>query len=181
MADDRHYIGGDNYILDDLSGFKIRASKARIIPGGQTGNLAVAPSRWEPQQPQDFVRGVADDQTVALSRPRQPNQFTIVGTNVTAFSPRLSALITVASSNGFVVGDRLTVMLDSGDPLIAILVVITGLVFQLGTILPRSVGGSEGSPPENSVISFGPSGATWFTTDTGAPVTDDLGNTIFTP
>ena len=46
MADDKHYIGGDNYILDDLSGFKIRRSKTRVIPGGQTGGLAVSPLRW---------------------------------------------------------------------------------------------------------------------------------------
>lgn len=30
MADDRHYRGGDNYLLDDNTGFKIRASKARV-------------------------------------------------------------------------------------------------------------------------------------------------------
>src|SRR5580700_582205 len=101
MADDRHYVGGDNYLLDDLSGFKIRASRARIIPGGITGNLAVAPQRWEPQQPQDFVRGVYDDITVALARPRQKNQFVIVGTYVTAPSAPQTRTITVDSSNGF--------------------------------------------------------------------------------
>lgn len=181
MADDRHYVGGDNYILDDLSGFKIRASKARVIPGGQTGNLAVAPQRWESQQPQDFVRGVADDQTVALSRPRQPNRFTIIGTNVAAFTPRGGNQITVQSITGFNLGDRLQVMLDSGDNLITILTWISGLLIQVGNILPASVGGTEGDPPENLIIDLGPSGATWFTTDTGQPATDDLGNTLFTP
>jgi hypothetical protein len=181
MADDRHYIGGDNYILDDLSGFKIRASKARIIPGGQTGNLAVAPSRWEPQQPQDFVQGVRDEITVALSRPRQPNQFTIIGTNVAAFTPRGGVQITVQSVTGFVLGDRLQIMLDSGDPFFAILVWISGFLIQVGNILPASVGGTESDPPENLIVDLGPSGATWFTTDTGQPATDDLGNTIFTP
>lgn len=181
MADDRHYVGGDNYILDDLSGFKIRASKARVIPGGQTGNLAVSPSRWEPQQPQDFVRGVADDQTVALSRPRQANQFTIVGTNVAAFTARGGVQITVQSVTGFKLGDWLLVMLDTGENFRTVLVWISGLLIQVSGILPASVGGTEGDPPENLIIDTGPSGLTWFTTDTGEPATDDLGNTIFTP
>jgi hypothetical protein len=99
MADDRHYIGGDNYILDDMSGFKIRSSRAKIIPGGITGGLAVSPLRWEPQQPQDFVTGVRDDQTPNLSRPRQQNQYVIVGTFVVAPSARGTSTITEGSGS----------------------------------------------------------------------------------
>ena len=88
MADDLWYNPGDNYLLDDISGLKIRASRARMIPGGQTGKLMVSPSRWEPQQPQDFVQGVRDEQVVAIARPRQQNQFVLVGGQVTAFATR---------------------------------------------------------------------------------------------
>ena len=31
---------------------------------------------WRPRQPQDFVRGVVDDQSVTLSRPLAPATFT---------------------------------------------------------------------------------------------------------
>lgn len=152
MADDRHYVGGDNYILDDLSGFKIRRSKARVIPGGQTGNLAVAPQRWEPQQPQDFVTGVRDDQTVDLARPRQINQFVIVGTYVIAPSPRLSNTITVESSVGFAVFNQVQIMLDTGVNFQTTLTGIAGNVWTLASPLPSSVGTMFGAPIENSIL-----------------------------
>jgi hypothetical protein len=51
------YKAGDNYVICDYSGFKIRASDARITWDG----LLVHKKFWEPRQPQDFVRGVRDD------------------------------------------------------------------------------------------------------------------------
>lgn len=152
MADDRHYVGGDNYILDDLSGFKIRASKAKLIPGGQTGNLAVAPERWEPQQPQDLVTGEADDMTVALSRSRQANRFVIVGTFIVAPSAAQSQNITVDSSVGFRAGNVLQIMLDTGVNFFTALAIINGNVWTLASKLPASVGTSLGDPIENSVL-----------------------------
>lgn len=152
MADDRHYVPGDNYILDDLSGFKIRARKARIIPGGQTGKLAVAPARWEPQQPQDFVRGVRDDQTVALSRPRQVNQFVLIGTTIAGPSARGSQSITVASSAGFVPGNAVQIMLDSGVNFFVAIAAISGNVWTIASPLPFSVGSLYGDPIENLII-----------------------------
>lgn len=152
MADDRHYVGGDNYLLDDIAGFKIRASKARIIPGGQTGNLAVSPSRWEPQQPQDFVTGVYDDQVASLVRPRQRNEFTVTGTFVVAPSPRGASTITVDSSVGFATSDSIQIMLDSGENFITTVASVTGDVLSLGAPLPASVGALYGDPIENAVL-----------------------------
>lgn len=152
MSNDRHYVLGDNYILDDLSGYKIRARDARIIPGGQTGKLAVAPSRWEPQQFQDFVRGVRDDQTVALSRPRQENRFTLLGTTVAAPSARGTRFMTVENSAGFVPGNVVQIMLDSGVNFITAIAAINGRVWTLPNDLPFSVGSLYGDPIENSVI-----------------------------
>ena len=144
MADDRHYVPGDNYLLDDLSGFKIRVSRSRRIPGGQTGGAQVDISRWEPQQSQDFVRGVPDNQNAAILRPRQANQFTVVGTWVTAPSARLTDEITVDSVSGFVAGE----------------VSLSGLTMTLLSVLPESVGGSYGDPIENMVLQLveGPPG-----------------------
>ena len=152
MADDLHYVGGDNYILDDLSGFKIRARKARIIPGGQTGGLAVAPARWEAQQPQDFVRGIDDDQTVMLSRSRQQNQFTLLGTTIAAPSPAGSQTVVVASSAGFVAGNVVQIMLDSGVNFLTAIAAISGATWTLPNKLPASVGTLYGDPIENMVI-----------------------------
>ncbi len=158
MADDRHYVGGDNYLIDDLSGFKIRASRARMIPGGQTGFLYVDPKRWEPQQPQDFVQVVRDDQTVAVARPRQQNRFVILGTSVVAPSPRGSSTIIVASARGFAPAMTLQIMLDVGENFIVALASIAGNMFTLAAPLPSSVGTALGDPIENSVIALGVSG-----------------------
>lgn len=169
MADDRHYIGGDNYLLDDLSGFKIRASKAKMIPGGQTGGLMVAPARWEPQQPQDLVTGEADDMTVAVSRSRQQNRFTILGTSVSAPSPRLSFVIQVQSALGFAVGQNVYLMLDTGDQFLTSIGGISGNTITLGTMLPATVGTLYGDPIENSLIFLnnGPPVSTGFWNDGG--------------
>lgn len=154
MADDRHYVGGDYYQLDDLSGFKIRSSVSRKIPGGQTGNLIVAPQRWETQQPQDLVRGVVDDQTVPQPRPRQENRFVILATYVVAPSPRFSYTIEVASSVGFVPGQNVFLMLDSGEQFLTSIGGISGNTIFLGTPIPATVGTFFGDPIENTLLFY---------------------------
>jgi len=152
MADDRHYVPGDNYILDDLSGFKVRVSHSRRIPAGQTGGAQVAIERWEAQQPQDNVRSVVDNQTVAIARPRQQNQFVVVGTWVTAPSARLTDTIEVDDAVGFAAGDIVQIMLDSGDNFITGVTGVSGHTLTLAQVLPESVGGSYGDPIENMVL-----------------------------
>lgn len=152
MADQLHYVPGDYYQLDDLSGFKIRASVSRRIPGGQTGGAVVDRKRWEPQQPQDFVRGVPDVQTVPVPRPRQPNRFVILATYVTAPSARLTLIMTIAEPSGFTVGDNVVVMLDSGENFATQIAAIDGNEFWLGTPLPATVGTYFGDPIENTVL-----------------------------
>jgi hypothetical protein len=161
MSNDLWYNPGDNYILDDLSGFKIRTSRAKMIPGGQTGHLLVAPERWEPQQPQDFVIGVRDDPTPRASRPRQTNEFVIVGTSVAAFSPAQSTSMTVDSAVGFAVGNLCQVVLDSGDVFNFTLTGVGGAVLSFaGQPLPSGVGGSFSDPLENAVINLSSVGGT---------------------
>lgn len=74
MADDRHYVPGDFYRLDDRSGFKVRAKKMRK----EWTALIVEDRLWEARPAQDFVKGVFDDQTVPEARPR-PSQDPTVG------------------------------------------------------------------------------------------------------
>jgi hypothetical protein len=178
-----YYRPGDYYQLDDLSGFKIRASRSRRIPGGQTGGAIVAPERWEPQQPQDFVQGVADDQTVPEPRPRQPDQFTIVAGFVVAYAPARTGWITIDNALPFNVLDYVTVMLDTGEPFYATIIQKLPLANQLllTPVLPHSVGGNIGTPIENTIIVLGPSNQPLFLTqDRGIPVTDDAGNLFST-
>lgn len=182
MSSQWWYNPGDYYQLDDMSGFKIRASRSRKIPGGQTGNLIVAPERWETQHPQDFVRGVIDDQTVPQARPRQTNQFVIVATFVTAPTPRLGLWVTVDATAGFNVGDKVSVMLDNGDPYYPIVVALQGNQMRLTPVLPHGVGGNFGDPIQNVIVDLGPSGVTFLADDHGGTViVDDYGDLIGTP
>lgn len=71
MADDRHYVPGDFYRIDDRTGFKVRSGRTRMEWTG----FIVSTKVWEERQPQDFVRGVKDNQNVPNPRPRQPNVF----------------------------------------------------------------------------------------------------------
>lgn len=71
MADDKHYVPGDFYRIDDKTGFKVRANRTRK----EWTNMIVRDQSFEYRQPQDFVRGVIDDQNVPEPRPRQHDVF----------------------------------------------------------------------------------------------------------
>ena len=65
------YDRGDWAVLCDACGRKMKASDLRQRWDG----LKVCNEDWEPRQPQDFVRGVADYQAPPWTRPEPPNQF----------------------------------------------------------------------------------------------------------
>ncbi len=65
------YRPGSFYRSDDRSGFTRRAEDTEK----EWTQLIVAKNLWEARQPQDFVRGVADDQSVPQARPIPPNVF----------------------------------------------------------------------------------------------------------
>lgn len=190
MTEPYYFNPGDHYVLEDISGFKRRYSKCRKIPGGQTGQMIVDAKRWEPQQPQDFVRGVVDEIAVPgpEARPRQANEFVVTGTWVTEFAPVRSETIRVASTLGFSVGDRIMVMLDIGENYFPIVVAIGGNEMRLTPVLPASVGGptssrgmigNYGDPLENMVIRLGPDRGVAFLVDDKPPqppIVDDYGD-----
>jgi hypothetical protein len=157
MADDKHYVPGDWYVIDDLRGYKVRASKARL----QWDNLLTLPQSFSPRQPQDLVTGVRDEQAVPLPRPRQVNRFTVLGTSVVAPAARGSTSIQVASSVGFNPGDQVQVMLDSGVNFQFTLGTVSGNTLSWsGAGLPDTVGTLYGDPIENSVIDITSIGGT---------------------
>ncbi len=136
MADDRHYVPGDFYRICDLTGFKIRANRTKK----QWNNYIVREQSFELRQPQDFVRGVRDDQSVPEPRPRQINVFLEQNTTITggtpvyvpalgyvvAYPPRTS-VFQVNNPALFVVGNLVALMQDDGTQLLgAKVTVISG-------------------------------------------------------
>lgn len=106
-----HYIPGSFYRVDDRTGFPERAERTKQ----QWDNLYVKDDRWEPRQTQDFVKGTPDNQTVENARPITPPRFygPIFVTMTTAAG--IGAVdIYVDSLTGLTVGDKVSVMLDSG-------------------------------------------------------------------
>ena len=65
------YDKGDWAVLCDVCGRKFRASQLKQRWDG----LKVDDACWEPRQPQDFVRGVADYQAPPWTRPEPQNQY----------------------------------------------------------------------------------------------------------
>lgn len=68
----RNYVVlGDYNVICDRCGFKYKASECKM----EWDNLFVCSPCWETKQPQYFIKGVADKQTVPLARPRTVPQF----------------------------------------------------------------------------------------------------------
>lgn len=112
MADDRHYVPGSFYRIDDQSGFKVRAERTRK----QWNNIIVRLESWEPRQPQDFVKGVPDYQMVPEPRPRQTNTFLgPLVSSIIAPTPTGSILIEIENTGRMYAGDVINVILDNTD------------------------------------------------------------------
>lgn len=78
--------------------------------------LIVSDRYWEARQPQDFVTGVPDNQTVPYARPRQVNSFLgPLTTTLTADVLAAGTTLPVESSVRMIIGDVLYVMLDTGS------------------------------------------------------------------
>jgi hypothetical protein len=67
-----YYKPGDWNCVCDRCGFQYKASELKKTWDG----LMVCPKDYEPRHPQDFVRGVKDDQSVPWSKPEAPDSFT---------------------------------------------------------------------------------------------------------
>ncbi len=129
MADDKHYVPGDFYRLCDISGFKVRANRTKK----QWNNYIVREQSFELRQPQDFVRGVRDDQTVPEPRPRQVNVFLQNQTTInspTPYGPG-TAVITVADVSIFTAGDTYSVMQDDGTQIVGVITAVLSFLSQL--------------------------------------------------
>ena len=68
---------GDHNVICDRTGFKVKASDTKR----EWNNLIVREQSWETRQPQDFVRGRGDRQSVPHPRP-EPETDTFVDPGV---------------------------------------------------------------------------------------------------
>lgn len=103
---------GDWWVIDDVTGLKVRASDTAEQWDGQL----VRKKYFEERHPQDFVRGIKDDMMAPFSRPRAVDVF--VGpliTTLTADAAAGAILLFVDSNIRMLAGDRITVFLDTGD------------------------------------------------------------------
>jgi hypothetical protein len=69
MGREFYYKPGSFYRIDDRTGFTTRAEHQQFEWTG----LIIDRRVWEIRQPQDYVKGVTDDQTVPYARPVVPN------------------------------------------------------------------------------------------------------------
>jgi len=110
LGTDLHYRPGDFYRICDRTGFATRAGATKKEWTG----LYVQTKVWEIRQPQDFVKGVIDDQTVPDARPRSIDVF--VGpltTNIAIQANPGATLLNVNSSIRFLPGDKIIVVTDT--------------------------------------------------------------------
>lgn len=137
MADDKHYVGGEWYRICDRTGFKIRAPRTRK----EWTDRIVREQSWEPRQPQDFVQGLPDDQTVSDPRPRQLDQFQgPLGTTMAATASTGALFIFLTSTVRMEINDRLSIMLDNGDNWYTTIAdILTDSMIQISSPLPYSV------------------------------------------
>lgn len=70
MGREFYYKPGSFYRICDRTGMAVRAERTKM----EWNNLIVDERVYERRQPQDFVRGVNDNQTVPNARPRTFNQ-----------------------------------------------------------------------------------------------------------
>lgn len=140
MGTERRYKPGSFYRIDDRTGFAVRAEHTRK----QWNNIIVRTRSFEARQPQDFVRGRRDDQTVPEPRPRQINAFlgvqtTVLDSIIISLAPNWTLVespgLPVTSAAGFNVGDQISIQLDNGSTFFT---TASAIDYSANTITPSS-------------------------------------------
>lgn len=71
MRERNQFVSGTNNVICQFSGAKVKASDCQMTWDG----YFVRKDLWEPRHPQDLIRGRADKQGVAISRPESTDSF----------------------------------------------------------------------------------------------------------
>ena len=107
-----NYRQGDHYIIDDRTGFKVRASDSRKEWTGDRVHKDI----WEPRHPLDLIRSRRDNMAVTDARP--PPLPIFIGpltSELTADAAAGAQTIEILSSVRMRSADRLSIILDNGD------------------------------------------------------------------
>jgi len=104
------YRHGDFKRRCDRSGFRVHASDTRKEWNG----LIVDKRFWEPRHPQDYVKGVKDDQSVPEARPWSAT-YSQSETTLDADELPGQTVISVASTSDMTIGDSVVVFLDNDE------------------------------------------------------------------
>lgn len=141
------YRPGSFYRQDDRSGFMQRAEDTRMEWQGRI----VDEKLWEPRQPQDLVRGVRDIQSVPNARPKPPPAFYGPQSEQTSAAAPIGAnLIPMVSLKGFNPGDKIGIMLSTGQYFFTHLMAFIGGAIAILNPLPTA------APSGAIVTDFGP-------------------------
>ena len=101
---------GNWNVICDFCGRKRKASECRMT---WDNFFVCADTCWQPRHPQDFVRGVADDQTVPVVR---SDVVQSMGTTTLSSAASKNAVtVTLASVSGLTDRDALGIVLDTGE------------------------------------------------------------------
>lgn len=106
-----NYKHGDYNVIDDRSGFKVKASETRREWTGSR----VRASDWEARHPQDFVRAKGDIQRVPDPRPGATDKSTETATTLSADEATGQTVLSVTATGGFEVGDPIVIHLDTNE------------------------------------------------------------------
>jgi len=100
---------GDWNVICDRCGMKRKSSECRLT----WDNLYACNQCWTPRHPQDFVRGVSDDQTVPIARP--DITASMGSTTVATTAQKNSTTIELTAVTGVSDGDSIGIVLDDGS------------------------------------------------------------------
>ena len=151
-----YYTRGDWNLIDDKTGFKIKASNSRL----QWNNVRCADRYFEERHPQDFVRGVPDKQNVPFARPESADPWLVTSSTInnptgTGFDAGTTT-ITVASTTGFQNNDFVNILLDGGGILQTQVTVTDSITLLLANPLPgRTLNGYAVSDVSREVVVTG--------------------------
>lgn len=116
------YRPGTFWRICDQSGFTVRDTHT----SKQWDNLIVRRQSFDIRHPQQFVKGVRDNQNVQLPRPQAPFSYIGIQTTISSLALQGATIINVTSTIGMTMGDPIAVLLDNEDVFNTIIVSIGG-------------------------------------------------------
>ena len=123
MRNKTEFVKGAHNVICDRTGFKVKSTEVRK----EWNHSVVRREDYEARHPQDFVRGVRDDQSVSDPRPGATDIPTHSETTLDAAELAGQTILSVASTSNMTVGDSILIALDDD-------------IFHLSTIQSISAG-----------------------------------------